>query len=220
MDRKPTPAEIETAVFLKSARRCPLCFHLHIDLAEKNGQIAHLDGNPSNSAEDNLAFLCLDHHTLYDSKTRQHKNYTIHEVKAARADLYRAIAHRRHLEEGPFDGWQHFNSEKTSEMGGRKLCEDLVLGNFISHSILAPCTMREIVEQIALHSQRPIPVDLLVDSLALTILPRGRVLFGYSGDCIDKVVGNYEHLEWWISGKGLNVSTRNSASIRQDGGGR
>ncbi len=87
MDRKPVPVDIETAALLKSARRCTLCFHLNGDLNEKKGQIAHLDKNPSNFAEDNLALLCLDHHTLYDSKTSQHKNYTIHEVKAARDRL-------------------------------------------------------------------------------------------------------------------------------------
>jgi hypothetical protein len=32
--------------------------------------------------------MCLDHHSLYDSKTKQHKNYTIHEVKDARSRLY------------------------------------------------------------------------------------------------------------------------------------
>jgi hypothetical protein len=214
MHRKLTPPKIVSVALLKGARRCPLCFHLKFDLAEKNGQIAHFDGNPSNAAEDNLAFLCLDHHTLFDSKTSQHKNYTIHEVKAALADLYNAIAQRRHLEEGPYAGWRHFNFDKTSETGGRKLCEDLVLGNFISHSVPAPCTMREVIEQIALHSQKPIPVGLLVDSLTLPVLSRGKVLFGYSGDCIDKIVGNYDHLEWWISDKGVNVSTRNSPLIR------
>ena len=39
-------------------------FYLDGDLDEKIGQIAHLDKNPSNSAEDNIAFLCLLHHTL------------------------------------------------------------------------------------------------------------------------------------------------------------
>lgn len=33
-----------------------------------------------------------DHHSEFDSKTKQHKNYTIHEVKAARQSLYAAIA--------------------------------------------------------------------------------------------------------------------------------
>jgi hypothetical protein len=96
MARRRTPPAIETAVLVASGRRCALCFHLSGDLSEKNGQIAHLDQDPSNSAEDNLAFLCLDHHSEFDSKTKQHKNYTIHEVKAARQTLYAAIASGRH----------------------------------------------------------------------------------------------------------------------------
>ena len=96
MERRNTPSDIETSVLVKSARRCTLCFYLSCDLSEKLGQIAHLDKDPSNAAEDNLAFLCLAHHTLYDSKTSQHKNYTIQEVKAAREKLYEAIANNKH----------------------------------------------------------------------------------------------------------------------------
>jgi len=96
MDRKRIPTDVETAVLTKSARRCTLCFLLSRDLKEKHGQIAHLDQDPSNCAEDNLAFMCLEHHSLYDSRTSQHKNYTISEVKAARADLHRAIALGKH----------------------------------------------------------------------------------------------------------------------------
>jgi hypothetical protein len=88
---------VETAVLAKSARRCTLCFHLNGDLTEKHGQIAHLDKDRTNRAENNLAWICLDHHSLYDSKTKQHKNYTIHEVKAARAKLYELVAEGKHL---------------------------------------------------------------------------------------------------------------------------
>jgi hypothetical protein len=88
---------VETAVLAKSARRCTLCFHLKGDLTEKLGQIAHLDDNPSNRAEDNLAWMCLEHHSLYDSKTKQHKNYTIHEVKATRSKLYELVTGGKHL---------------------------------------------------------------------------------------------------------------------------
>jgi hypothetical protein len=95
--RKPTPPGVETAVLANSARRCALCFHLDGDLTEKLGQIAHLDGNRNNSAEDNLAFMCLKHHSLFDSITSQHKNYTIHEVKAARTKLYELVATGNHL---------------------------------------------------------------------------------------------------------------------------
>jgi hypothetical protein len=96
MSRKRTPKEIETAVLINSARRCALCFHLARDLREKLGQIAHLDGDASNYAEDNLAWMCLDHHTLFDSKTSQNKNYTVQEVKAARSRLYEAIVGNKH----------------------------------------------------------------------------------------------------------------------------
>jgi hypothetical protein len=96
MDRKPIPQEILTAVIMKSARRCPLCFYLSRDLTEKLGQVAHLDKNRSNPEEDNLAFMCLEHHSWFDSTTSQHKNYTLGEVKGARAMLYSAIARNEH----------------------------------------------------------------------------------------------------------------------------
>ena len=89
--RKPVPAKNETAVLTKSARRCPLCYHLNGDLTEKVGQIAHLDGDRTNGAEDNLAWMCMPHHSVYDSTTSQHKNYTLAEVKTLRTKLYETI---------------------------------------------------------------------------------------------------------------------------------
>lgn len=90
--RPKIPRDVESSVLTQSRRRCALCYHLNNDLSEKRGQIAHLDGNPSNNAIDNLAFLCLDHHSLFDSRTSQHKNYSIDEAKAARRDLYTVLA--------------------------------------------------------------------------------------------------------------------------------
>ncbi|MDE0164334.1 MAG: hypothetical protein OXL36_04465 [Bryobacterales bacterium] len=95
MRKKPVSA-VQSAVLTKSARRCALCFHLSGTLKVKMGQIAHVDKNRLNDAEDNLVFLCMDHHTLYDSTTSQHKNFTRQEVKAARTSLYTAIANRQH----------------------------------------------------------------------------------------------------------------------------
>lgn len=74
-----------------------LCFHLNGDLTEKHGQIAHLDGNRSNRAEDNLGFICLPHHSVFDSTTLQHKNYTVNELKRLRTKLYNAIAQGKHI---------------------------------------------------------------------------------------------------------------------------
>ena len=91
-DRKKTPSETEDFVLVSSARRCALCFYLSSDTEEKAGQIAHLDQNPSNTAEDNLIWMCLEHHSLYDSKNRQHKNYKISEVKTYRKILYKWVS--------------------------------------------------------------------------------------------------------------------------------
>ena len=76
---------------MRSARRCCLCLYLKRDFSEKEGQIAHLDHDKTNGSEENLAFLCLAHHSLYDSKTSQHKNYTFAETKAAREKLVQRV---------------------------------------------------------------------------------------------------------------------------------
>jgi hypothetical protein len=90
VQRKKNP-KADTEVLLKSKRRCCLCFGLGHDLKEKKGQIAHLDQDPSNDQPDNLAFLCLEHHDQYDSKTSQSKSIQINEVKAYREKLYQLI---------------------------------------------------------------------------------------------------------------------------------
>lgn len=72
-------------------RRCAICFYLDRDTNPKKGQIAHLDRRRSNSIEENLAFLCLAHHSEYDSTASQHKNFTVLEVKRARKALYRWV---------------------------------------------------------------------------------------------------------------------------------
>lgn len=94
--RKSTPATTESSILLACARRCCLCFHLYGDLGVKHGQIAHLDRDPANTNPDNLAFMCLAHHSEYDSKTSQHKNFTIAEAKAAKNNLTQTIQEKQH----------------------------------------------------------------------------------------------------------------------------
>ena len=78
---------VRLALF-KSKSRCCLCLGLNNDDQVKEGQIAHIDGNPSNSMEDNLVFLCMKHHSLLDTKTSQHKGLTHAQVKHFRQKLY------------------------------------------------------------------------------------------------------------------------------------
>lgn len=91
MARKPVPKSFETAVLVRSRRRCCICFGLDRDTRLKAGQIAHLDRNSANHMEKNLAFLCFHHHDEYDSRSSQRKNFTIGEVKALREELYTTI---------------------------------------------------------------------------------------------------------------------------------
>jgi DNA-binding transcriptional regulator YhcF (GntR family) len=88
--KKPTPVT-EAEVLTRSRRRCCICFGLSRSVEVKAGQIAHLDGDNSNSDLDNLAFLCFEHHDQYDSSTSQSKNFTLPEVKRYREELYEKV---------------------------------------------------------------------------------------------------------------------------------
>lgn len=85
--RASIPPSVQAQVLVECRRRCCVCSGLNQDLDAKKGQIAHLDGDRSNKAKDNLAFLCLPHHDEYDSTTSVSKNLTPAEVKAYRAQL-------------------------------------------------------------------------------------------------------------------------------------
>jgi len=89
--RTPISAEVQAAVLVQSRRRCCICFGLNRDTSLKVGQIAHIDGDASNSSPENLGFLCFEHHDRLDSKTSQSKNLTVAEVKAYREELHRAV---------------------------------------------------------------------------------------------------------------------------------
>jgi len=86
--RRKIPEEIEKEVLIRSKRRCCLCFGLNNDIDIKKGQIAHIDQNREYHSEDNLVFLCFDHHDQFDSRTSQSKNYTGKEIKHYRHLLY------------------------------------------------------------------------------------------------------------------------------------
>ena len=85
----------ETQLFLKSGRRCCICYNLNGDFTEKHGQVAHLNRDPSNSLLENLVWLCLSHHDEHDTKRSQTKRYTVHEVRKYRSILYKKVSEER-----------------------------------------------------------------------------------------------------------------------------
>jgi hypothetical protein len=97
MGRKSVADDVEEAVLTKSARRCALCFGFDGTLERRQGQIAHIDRNHANSSEENLAYLCLEHHNEYDSRPSQSKRITMRELRNYRNRLHEAIARGDHI---------------------------------------------------------------------------------------------------------------------------
>jgi len=91
IQRKKPKAEVVTTVLTRSHRRCALCIGLNYDWDEKKGQLAHIDRNASNSDIDNLAYLCLHHHSEYDATSNRTKGLTPQELKTYRDTLYNMI---------------------------------------------------------------------------------------------------------------------------------
>ena len=94
MTRKAVSEDTQTRILLRSRRRCCLCFWLEGEDEVKKGQIAHLDGDHGNSADDNLAFLCLEHHDEFDSTSSVSKGLREREVKQWRDELYKEMEYR------------------------------------------------------------------------------------------------------------------------------
>lgn len=85
--RKHLPTAVVEELLVACRRRCCLCFFLQDDRSERKGQIAHLNQRPDDARLENLAWLCLDHHDAFDSRTRQSKGYTASEVRRYRDQL-------------------------------------------------------------------------------------------------------------------------------------
>jgi hypothetical protein len=120
MVRKAIPDATQTSIFLKSRRRCCLCFWLQGEDEVKKGQLAHLDGDNENAAEDNLVFLCLEHHDEYDSTPRLSKGLREQEVRRWRDELYKEMEYRfRTVPSGPlailFDETRHCFKEDNNQ---------------------------------------------------------------------------------------------------------
>jgi hypothetical protein len=103
--------------------------------------------------------------------------------------------------------WPHFSSQRTIISGGQKLFRGLISDNFISSSIKGPCTHREVVMQIVKHSDKPLKLESIPKELGSCILPRGNILFGNPGDCLERIARNYPDMHWWMSDIGLNLGT-------------
>ena len=80
--RKRIPLDIEEALLTKCRRRCAFCYAFNDESPTGvQGQIAHINNDRADNREENLAWLCLNHHDQYDGKTSQSKGLTARELK-------------------------------------------------------------------------------------------------------------------------------------------
>lgn len=99
--------------------------------------------------------------------------------------------------------WKRFSLELTKEFGGRHLYQKSILNNHVSCSIAGPTTHRDVIMEIARQSHKPIRIASLPNEMKT--LFRGAVIYGFSGNQIDKIARNYDGLHWWMSARGLNM---------------
>jgi hypothetical protein len=180
-------------------------------LTEKHGQIAHLDQDPANTAEENLAWLCLEHHSLYDSSTSQHKNYTLAEAKKARDDLYAAIAGGGHL---PVAGQQPSGLEADrTTLSDIQALMAVVPDYFLRHPNFGGCSfsMSDIEKFGAAVKNRNEPeyefIDPDLEELRWTFVSEGQILFNVMMNRLRPVPGQ----EGWYC---LPTEWRDSAPER------
>jgi hypothetical protein len=117
--RKKLSVGVEVSVVSRSKRRCALCFGLFRDVEVKRGQIAHVDRDRTNDAEDNLAFLCLPHHDEYDTTPSQSKRFTPDELRQYRDELYAFMADQPPL------SWPDVETPPRSKRKHRELSVEL-----------------------------------------------------------------------------------------------
>ncbi len=91
--RRKIPDEIVSEVLKRCRRQCCMCFGLKGAAEVCDGQIAHLDRDPSNNDIDNLAYLCLDCHKQYDLTSNRTLRYRPGEIQLYRDQLYRALGY-------------------------------------------------------------------------------------------------------------------------------
>jgi len=89
--RTSIPDTTRDLVLLRCKRQCCMCCCLRGIREPAEGQIAHLDRDRTNADIDNLVFLCLPCHTLYDTKGNHVQGDTPGEVRHYRHQLYRVL---------------------------------------------------------------------------------------------------------------------------------
>src|SRR5260370_41455593 len=85
------PQEVAARVLFLSDRTCCVC-----RIPRKAIQIHHIDDDPSNSIEENLAVLCLECHRETQIRGGFERQLDAHQVVMDRYDCYSIVDRKRH----------------------------------------------------------------------------------------------------------------------------
>jgi len=91
--RKRISDSVTEEVLKRCRRKCCMCFGLKQEIVVKEGQIAHLNRNRNMTDIDNLVYLCLDCHKIYDSQSNRTIGYRPGEVRHYRDQLFRELGY-------------------------------------------------------------------------------------------------------------------------------
>ena len=94
--RIPIPKDIEAEVLFKANHTCSICNNPAFGI-----QIAHIDDNPSNNAEENLIILCPNDHDRASSKSPLSKAFTVRELKKYKKSWEEIVQKRRNALRDP-----------------------------------------------------------------------------------------------------------------------
>jgi hypothetical protein len=105
--RRQIPKAVVNKVLLDSKRRCCICYG-EGSFEPIEGAIAHLRASqaPGTDTEENLVYLCLNHHAALDSG-----QLSIDDVVAARRKLFRSLELEDREKEAKLPPWQKYQQK-------------------------------------------------------------------------------------------------------------
>jgi len=127
MARKKIEKELANKIMYESAYICAIC-------QKPQGQIHHIDGDHSNNTEENLVFLCLNHHGEAHSKGTMNRNLGSTELAYSKNEWCSTVRNRRETD-STLDGqlskhgtssisslgvtWAYINHSRVAQLAGQ-----------------------------------------------------------------------------------------------------
>jgi hypothetical protein len=101
--------------------------------------------------------------------------------------------------------WIRFNPRRTANENGAELFRDQILNRIVSHTQAPGLPHYALIDHLAADAEAPVTIERVSEELFGYVSLTGRTYFGFLGSILDRMVENYDGLEWWVSDKGLNI---------------